>query len=114
MTELSGLTVRDAENPEGDIAIEITGLRPGEKLYEELLIGGNPEPTQHSHIMKAQEQFVSWNRLEPKLTSLEEAIRQNDVATIRALIQELVSGYTAQSNIIDWIYLEQLSESLGG
>lgn len=113
MIELSGLTVRDDENPEGDIAIEITGLRPGEKLYEELLIGGNPEPTSHSHIMKAKEQFVSWNRLEPKLVSLEEAIRQNDVATIRVLIQDLVSGYTTQNNIMDWVYMEQLSEGQG-
>lgn len=113
MIELSGLTVRDDENPEGDIAIEITGLRPGEKLYEELLIGGNPEPTPHSHIMKAQEQFVPWDRLEPKLVTLEAAIKQNDVATIRELIQELVSGYTTQNNIIDWIYMEQLAEGLG-
>ena len=58
MVTLSGLTVRDAQNPQGDIAIQITGLRPGEKLYEELLIGDHPEPTEHPRIMMAHEQLM--------------------------------------------------------
>jgi len=61
MVELSGLTLRDEAHPHGDIAIEITGLRPGEKLYEELLIGDNPEPTDHPRIMKAHEDFMPWS-----------------------------------------------------
>jgi FlaA1/EpsC-like NDP-sugar epimerase len=68
MVELSGMTVRDELNPDGDIALTVTGLRPGEKLYEELLIGDNPKPTQHARIMKAHEQFLSWPQLEGQLT----------------------------------------------
>jgi FlaA1/EpsC-like NDP-sugar epimerase len=64
MVELSGMTVRDELRPDGDIEFTVTGLRPGEKLYEELLIGDNPKPTQHARIMKAHEQFLSWPKLE--------------------------------------------------
>ena len=60
MVMLSGLTVRDAEHPQGDIDVHITGLRPGEKLYEELLIGDNPQTTQHPRILTAHETFISW------------------------------------------------------
>lgn len=67
MIKLSGLEVRDNQNPEGDIEIEITGLRPGEKLYEELLIGDNPEPTTHPRIFRANEEFLHWNDLEQHL-----------------------------------------------
>ncbi len=79
MVELSGLTVRNAENPNGDIEIETTGLRPGEKLYEELLIGDNPEKTPHSRIMKARELFIPWEKLSPKLEHLQTLIENNDV-----------------------------------
>ena len=60
IVELSGLTVRNDASPDGDIEIQITALRPGEKLYEELLIGDNPLPTQHPRIMKAHEDFMRW------------------------------------------------------
>lgn len=93
MIELSGLTVKDSNNSNGDIEIEITGLRPGEKLYEELLIGENPEPTSHPRIMRASEEFLSWPILETKLQLLTEHLKDNDHETIRALLQELVSGY---------------------
>jgi FlaA1/EpsC-like NDP-sugar epimerase len=69
MVELSGLTLRDEAHPHGDIAIEITGLRPGEKLYEELLIGDNPEPTDHPRIMKAHEDFMPWAATWARTTS---------------------------------------------
>jgi FlaA1/EpsC-like NDP-sugar epimerase len=104
MIELSGLTVRDEENPEGDIAIEITGLRPGEKLYEELLIGDNPEPTGHPRIMKAREKFLPWSALEARLATLQCALESNDVPLIRQLLQELVSGYQPDDEIVDWIH----------
>jgi FlaA1/EpsC-like NDP-sugar epimerase len=71
MIELSGLAVRDEQNPDGDIEIEITGLRPGEKLYEELLIGNNPKFTLHPQIMRATEVFIPWREFEGKLKSLE-------------------------------------------
>jgi FlaA1/EpsC-like NDP-sugar epimerase len=107
MIELSGLTVRDDQNPEGDIEIEITGLRPGEKLYEELLIGDNPKSTLHPRIMRAQEEFILWGEFEHKLKSLEIALNVNDVGVIRLMLQQLVAGYIPSDTIMDWVYLEQ-------
>ncbi|MDR1349561.1 MAG: polysaccharide biosynthesis protein [Zoogloeaceae bacterium] len=86
MVALSGLTVQDAEHPDGDIRIDITGLRPGEKLYEELLIGDNPEPTTHPRIMKARENFLPWPELETRLNTLQTALDANDYPRIRQLL----------------------------
>ena len=110
MVELSGLTVKDEQNPEGDIEIAVTGLRPGEKVYEELLIGDNPKPTLHPRIMKAHEEFIPWAEFEAKLTALEMALNVNDVGVIRLMMQQLVAGYTPNDGIVDWVYLEQESE----
>jgi FlaA1/EpsC-like NDP-sugar epimerase len=107
MIELSGLTVRDQENPDGDVEIEITGLRPGEKLYEELLIGDNPKSTLHPRIMRAQEEFILWGEFEHKLKSLEIALNVNDVGVIRLMLKQLVAGYIPSDTIMDWVYLEQ-------
>lgn len=104
MVELSGLSVRDEDNPEGDIEICVTGLRPGEKLYEELLIGDNPQPTNHPRIMKAHEKFLPWPELERKLAALGTALDANDVPAIRDLLQEVVSGYQPADAIVDWVY----------
>jgi len=111
MIELSGLTLKDEKNPDGDIEIEITGLRPGEKLYEELLIGDNPKPTSHSRIMKANEEFVPWVDLDAKLKALEIALNVNDVGVIRLMMKKLVTGYTPENEIADWVYLEQEAEA---
>jgi FlaA1/EpsC-like NDP-sugar epimerase len=111
MVELSGLSVKDEVNPEGDIEIEVTGLRPGEKLYEELLIGDNPRPTIHPRIMKAHEEFIPWDAFEVKLGALEAALHVNDMGAIRNLMQALVSGYTPNDEIVDWVYLKQEVES---
>jgi FlaA1/EpsC-like NDP-sugar epimerase len=111
MVELSGLTVKDEEHPEGDIEIALTGLRPGEKLYEELLIGDNPEPTAHLRIMKAHEEFIPWTEFEIKLNAMEMALNVNDVAVIRLMMQQLVTGYTPSDDIVDWVYLEQEAEA---
>jgi FlaA1/EpsC-like NDP-sugar epimerase len=105
MVELSGLTVRDELHPDGDIELKVTGLRPGEKLYEELLIGDNPKPTLHPRIMKAHEQFLPWPALEQKLNALSIAISVNDVPVIRALLKELVSGYQPIGKVVDWVHL---------
>jgi FlaA1/EpsC-like NDP-sugar epimerase len=113
MIELSGLTVKDQQNPFGDIEIEITGLRPGEKLYEELLIGNDPKPTSHSRIMKAHEEFIPWKVLEVKLNALDIALNVNDVGLIRLMMQQLVAGYMPSDEIVDWIYLEQEAEAQG-
>ena len=110
MVELSGLIVRDEKNPDGDIEIDITGLRPGEKLYEELLIGDNPEHTLHPQIMRAQEDFIPWAEFECKLKSIELAINVNDIGVIRMMMQQLVAGYIPTDAIIDWVYLEQNSD----
>jgi FlaA1/EpsC-like NDP-sugar epimerase len=107
MIELSGLIVRDEQNPDGDIEIEVTGLRPGEKLYEELLIGDNPQSTLHPRIMQAQEEFIPWSEFEHKLKSLEVALNVNDVGVIRLMLQQLVAGYLPSDAIMDWVYLEQ-------
>ena len=109
--ELSGLQVKNAQNPNGDIDIEITGLRPGEKLYEELLIGDNPRPTSHPRIMKAHEEHIAWVELEQKLRSLEMVLNLNDVAVIRLMMQQLVPGYTPDDEIVDWVYMEQEAEA---
>ncbi|MBT3717991.1 MAG: polysaccharide biosynthesis protein [Gammaproteobacteria bacterium] len=108
MVELSGFRVMDESHPEGDIEIKITGLRPGEKLYEELLIGDNPMPTQHPRIMKAHEEFVPWSELQPQLHSLQIAAENSDIEMIRGLLQRLVKGYQPESQIADWVYREQM------
>lgn len=107
MIELSGLTVQSEESPQGDIAIEVTGLRPGEKLYEELIIGDNPIRTQHPRIMKAHEEFLPWALLQPQLQKLMQAVQVNDVLAIRYLIQTLVPCYQPESEVVDWVWLEQ-------
>jgi FlaA1/EpsC-like NDP-sugar epimerase len=114
MVELSGLSVRDDNNPEGDIEIAITGLRPGEKLYEELLIGENPISTQHPRIMKAQEPYLPWAQLQQSLGALHVAKGVNDVALIRGLLQQLVAGYEPAGEVVDWVYLAQERDALGG
>ena len=117
MVELSGLTIRDEINPNGDIEIKITGLRPGEKLYEELLIGDNPKSTSHPRIMKAHEEFIPWVELEKNLAGLLMALSINDVSVIRHMMAKLVSGYIP-SDVVDWVFLEQEAHSnrhvLGG
>jgi FlaA1/EpsC-like NDP-sugar epimerase len=107
MIELSGLSLRHEQNPDGDIEIEITGLRPGEKLYEELLIGDDPRPTLHPRIMKAHETFLAWEAFQARLKALELALNANDVGVIRLMMQELVTGYSPETEIVDWVYLQQ-------
>ena len=111
MVELSGLTLKDEMNPNGDIEFKITGLRPGEKLYEELLIGDNPISTQHPRIMKAQEQFLPWATLEPKLNTLDIAVGVNDVPAIKSLLTELVMGYQSSGEVVDWVHLAQMRDT---
>jgi len=111
MVELSGLTILDKNNPVGDIEIVVTGLRPGEKLYEELLIGDNPERTQHPRIMKATEQFLPWTELRERIEFLRAAVDVNDAPMIRGLLQELVPGYRPGGEVVDWVYLARGHEA---
>ena len=101
MVELSGLCVKNQNNPDGDIEIEITGLRPGEKLFEELLIGNNPRPTSHPRIMKAHEEFLPWPVLRDKLVQLESLLDRRDVEGTKSLLIELVSGYAPQDQSLE-------------
>jgi FlaA1/EpsC-like NDP-sugar epimerase len=112
MVELSGLTLRDELHPDGDIEINVTGLRPGEKLYEELLIGDNPELTQHPRIAMAREQFMSWPALEQKLNTLSIAMSANDVPVIRAMLKDLISGYQPTGEVVDWVHLALQREAI--
>jgi FlaA1/EpsC-like NDP-sugar epimerase len=90
MVELSGLTVYDSTMNEGDIDIKIVGLRPGEKLYEELLIGSAVAGTGHPKISIGSEVFPHWQKLEPKLLALEKSINHLDVKEFDKLLDELV------------------------
>lgn len=102
MVYLSGLLVKDEAHPHGDIEIEVTGLRPGEKLYEELLIGDNPQPTAHPKIMKAHEEFLSWNDLQQELENLNVALDACDGKLIRGMLKKLVPGYQPNGDAVDW------------
>lgn len=106
MVELSGLGLKEKANPNGDIEIQVTGLRPGEKLYEELLIGDNPLPTGHARIMKAHEEFLPWDELQDKLEILDAALDANDVPQIRVLLKDLVPGYQPDGEVVDWVWCE--------
>ena len=107
MIELSGYTVKDSVNPDGDIAIQVVGLRPGEKLFEELLIGNNPISTAHPQIMKANEEFIAWSELEPLLIKIEQVITSDDIVSLRSILEQLRLGYTADEQIVDWMHLEK-------
>jgi FlaA1/EpsC-like NDP-sugar epimerase len=96
LIDLSGLSLRDDKNPHGDIEIQVTGLRPGEKLYEELLIGDNPESTSHPRIMKARESFIAWDDLDILLNQLDQAISRNDEKAIKDMLSVMVAGYVSQ------------------
>jgi FlaA1/EpsC-like NDP-sugar epimerase len=106
MVELTGLGLKDVANPNGDIEIQVTGLRPGEKLYEELLIGENPLPTSHARIMKAHEDFLPWDELQSKLAMLDAVLNANDVPQIRTLLKNLVPGYQPDGEVVDWVWVE--------
>ncbi|MDY0105945.1 MAG: nucleoside-diphosphate sugar epimerase/dehydratase [Giesbergeria sp.] len=93
MVALSGLTVRDEQHPGGDIAIAFTGLRPGEKLYEELLIGDHPLPTVHPRILRAREEHAPWDSLQAMLKALHSAALADETVAIKALLRQLVPGY---------------------
>lgn len=93
MIQLSGCTVRSEDNPDGDIAIEEIGLRPGEKMYEELLLGDNPQPTDHSRIMRAQEAKLSWAELSDLLETLDRALADGDAVSAMRVVRHAVPDY---------------------
>ncbi len=108
MIRLSGFTVKDSKYPSGDIEIKITGLRPGEKLFEELLIGKNPKKTRHEKIYKAQDPFIPYEQLIINLDKLYFLLENNKVLEVINLISNLVPSYQSNSEIVDHIYKEKL------
>ena len=114
MVELSGRRVKTPEQPDGDIAIEITGLRPGEKLYEELLIGDDPQPTSHPRIMKAHEAWLEASELQAAFQRLDAAMEAGNLAGVREMLQLLVQGYRPETDIVDWLHLHKKKPPRGG
>ena len=107
LINLSGMEVKDDKKPDGDIEIIFTGLRPGEKLYEELLIGDNVSSTEHPQIMRAQEDSLSSEELEQYLRELDEAEKTGDVSALREILKQAVSGFTPEREISDIVYKQQ-------
>jgi FlaA1/EpsC-like NDP-sugar epimerase len=104
MIHLSGLEVKDESHPDGDIEIKYTGLRAGEKLYEELLIGDNVSETDNPLIMRAQEEMLAWDELKPVLDELNGAIESCDHEKLRKLLIQIVPDFKPQCEISDVLY----------
>ena len=107
MIKLSGLSIKNDKNLDGDIEIKITGLRPGEKLYEELLLGDNPQKTFHEKIQKAQDPFISFSKLKIDLDHLLNLIEDNKVEDVKNVLSKLVTSYQSNSEIVDHFYEQQ-------
>ena len=95
--------------PNGDIEIKIIGLRPGEKLYEELLIGDNPQKTSHSKILKTNDPFIPLEQLQKKIDNLKALLDTNKAEEVKIFLEKMLNSYQSNSEIVDHIHLEQLS-----
>jgi len=109
MIKLSGLTIKDTKNLDGDIEVKITGLSPGEKLYEELLIGDNPQKTYHERIQKAQDPFIPLEQLKIDLDNLYTMLEDNKIPDVKDMLNKLLPSYKSNSKIVDHIYEEKLN-----
>jgi len=107
MIKLAGFTIKNSTNLDGEIEIKIIGLKPGEKLYEELLIGDNPQKTQHAKIKKAQDPHISFDKLKTELENLSTLIDNNMVDEVKNTLTKLLPSYKSNSDIIDHLYTEQ-------
>ena len=104
MISLSGLTVKDEQNQDGDIEITFSGLRSGEKLYEELLIGDNVTGTDHPRICKAREEMIHWHELRLVLDEIFNTLKDHQYDNTRELLLRYVNGYRPSSKVLDWLY----------
>ena len=107
LISLSGMELKDDNNPEGDIEIIFTGLRPGEKLYEELLIGDNVSTTEHKRILRAEEEFLPHEEIDSIVNELLAAGNTNDVRSMKEILQDVVSGYKPENKIVDIIHQQE-------
>jgi FlaA1/EpsC-like NDP-sugar epimerase len=107
MVNLMGLTMQDDDNPDGDIAIEYIGLRPAEKLYEELLIGSNVTGTRHARILRADEDFLSSDALAVLTDELAIAAQERDYDRARQLLLRSVKEYCPSNDIDDLVHLNK-------
>lgn len=107
MINLLGLRVKDKNNPNGDISIEYIGLRPGEKMYEELLINNNSKPTIHPKIIEGNEDFMNFDMLEKEIKILKNHVTNNDIAKVINQLEQIVLGYNASKNIVDVSFVAQ-------
>jgi FlaA1/EpsC-like NDP-sugar epimerase len=110
MIHLMGYIIKDERNPSGEIAIEYTGLRPGEKLYEELLIGEQVTGTDHPKIMRAEEDFLPWHQIEQLLQRLEQACAALDQVQIREVLSEAIGGFVSKETTSDPMLDAQVAE----
>ena len=104
---LSGLSLKDKNNPDGDIKIDIIGLRPGEKLYEELLLGDDPKETEHPKIKRAEDPLIPWSQLEHHLKKLKELIQDGKIKETSSFLQKIVKDYKSNGEIVDQIFKEK-------
>ena len=109
MIKLSGLTLKDSINPDGDIEIKVLGLRPGEKLFEELLLGDNPQKTSHEKIQKAQDPYIPLKELSMDLDILSVLLDKNKVEEVKDKLGQLLPSYQSNAKIVDHLYDEQLN-----
>jgi FlaA1/EpsC-like NDP-sugar epimerase len=112
MIALMGHVEKNADHLDGDIEIEIIGLRPGEKLVEELLLGNETVGTGHPKIMRAQEEYLSEEKLHESLTALKQAINIEDISVIQAILEEIVKGFGANQNVADAIWKRRIESGM--
>ena len=113
MIRLMGFEIRSEENPDGDIEVIYTGLRPGEKLYEELLVGKNVKGTAHPRIMTADEEFLDEDKLNVLIERLESACSEFNFPLIRSIIKQAPTGYAPSSEICDHLYKDDIFQATG-
>ncbi len=112
MIHLSGLEIKDKNHPNGEIAIQFTGLRPGEKLYEELLIGDKVSETSHARIMRAEEQVITWAELEKLLAALNDATNHDDFGAVRTVFSRAVAGFMPQCDVGDLLWTQRRTNEI--